>query len=146
MEAVEKVVNNLRDDLREERWRQFLIAAIFYAVLGAFFASLLAQDMLQGLLIGAGWTGYLGILGLKRDYAERASEKDNALERSEDTLQELRQLMESQQQAIERIQEKPAETGEQPLLDLTTLGVVETARHLPEVGEIIARSRNARAL
>lgn len=145
VEAVEKVVNNLRDDLREERWRQFVIAAVFYAVLGAFFSTLLAQDMLQALLIGAGWTGYLGILGLKRDYAERASEKDSALEKSEDALEELRQLVESQQEAIKRIQETQAETEEEPLFDLTTLGI-EAARPLPEIEEIIAQAKNARAL
>ena len=146
VEAVEKVVNNLRDDLREERWRQFLIAAIFYAVLGAFFSALLAQDMLQALLIGAGWTGYVGSLGLKRDYAERASEKDNALEKSETTLEELRRLLESQQKAIRRIQEKQAETEEeQPPLDLSALGVA-TARPLPEVRDDIAQAPQARDL
>jgi len=43
IEAVESAVNNLRDDLRAERWRQFGIAAFLYAVLGAFFSAMLAR-------------------------------------------------------------------------------------------------------
>jgi uncharacterized membrane protein YfcA len=80
--AVETTVNNLRDDLRTERWRQFGIAMVLYALLGAFFSALLAQDMLQALVIGAGWTGVLGSLGLKKDYAERKATKDAALEKA----------------------------------------------------------------
>lgn len=79
--AVEVTVNNLRDDLRTERWRQFGIAMVLYALLGAFFSALLAQDMLQALVVGAGWTGVLGSLGLKKDYAERKATKDAALEK-----------------------------------------------------------------
>ncbi|MEA3408279.1 MAG: hypothetical protein U9R48_09410 [Chloroflexota bacterium] len=78
-------------------------------------------------------------MGLKRDYAERASEK------SEDALQEFRQLVESQHEAIKRIQERQEAREEEPLFDLTTLGV-EAARPLPEVEEIIAQAKNARAL
>jgi hypothetical protein len=80
--AVESTVNSLRDDLRAERWRQWGIAIVLYAVLGAFFAALLAKDMLQALVMGAGWTGMLGSLGLKRDYAERKDLKDTALEKT----------------------------------------------------------------
>lgn len=82
MAEIEKTVNNLRDDLRAERWRQFKIAAVLYAVLGAFFATLLARDILQAIVIGAGWTGFLGTLGLKRDYAERKTLKDAAMEKA----------------------------------------------------------------
>lgn len=34
--AIENTVNNLRDDLRTERWKQFAVAGFLYAVLGAF--------------------------------------------------------------------------------------------------------------
>jgi hypothetical protein len=80
VEAVERTVNNLRDDLRAETWRQFLIASCLYAVLGAAIAALLGDDLLTALVIGAGWTGFLGSLGLKRDYAERKAIKDSAIE------------------------------------------------------------------
>jgi hypothetical protein len=80
--AVEHTVNNLRDDLRAERWRQFGIATVLYALLGAFFSALLAQDMLQALAFGAGWTSLLGTLGLKKDYAQRKATKDAVMEKA----------------------------------------------------------------
>lgn len=82
IKAVESAVNNLRDDLRAERWRQFALAAVFYLVLGAFFAALLAEDILQAVILGASWTGLVGSLGLKRDYAERKAVKDEALDKA----------------------------------------------------------------
>ena len=70
-------IEQLRQDLEsqertltKERWRQFAIAAPLYALLGAFFASALAQDLLQAVVVGAGWTTVLGTLGLKKDYEE----------------------------------------------------------------------------
>lgn len=86
--AVGKVVNDLRDDLWKERWRQFGIAAMLYVFLGAFFSVLLAQDMLQALVIGAGWTGLTGTLGLKKDYEKRKSIKDAAMRKEIELLME----------------------------------------------------------
>ena len=81
--AVEVATNNLRDDVTADRRRQFALAAAIYTVLGAFFAAMLARDVLQALVIGAGWTSYLGALGLKKDYAERKSFKDEVTARLE---------------------------------------------------------------
>lgn len=80
IKQLEVAINNLRDDIRAEKWRQFGVAAAIYAVLGAFFSALLAQDMLQALVIGAGWTGFIGTLGLKKDYDERKTAKDAAID------------------------------------------------------------------
>jgi hypothetical protein len=91
--AVESAVNNLRDDLWAERWRQFGIAAFFYAVLGAFFSAMLAKDLLQALFIGAGWTGLLGTLGLKNDYATRKAFKDAALEKTLEWVKRAEELV-----------------------------------------------------
>ncbi len=78
--VLENMVDKMRADLRAERWCQIGIAAVLYALLGAVVASMLAQDILQALVIGAGWTGLIGNLGLKSDYKKRASEKDSALD------------------------------------------------------------------
>jgi hypothetical protein len=77
--AIEKVVDNYRDDIRAERWHQFWLAAVLYALLGAFFSALLAKDLLQALAVGAGWTALLGTVGLRNDYAERKAVKDDQL-------------------------------------------------------------------
>ncbi|HIH44398.1 MAG TPA: hypothetical protein HA257_04780 [Candidatus Methanoperedenaceae archaeon] len=89
IKAVESTVNNLRDDIRAEMWRQFALAAFIYAILGGFFAALLARDMLQALVVGAGWTGFLGSLGLKSDFKERKAIKDDAIEKIFDRVGEL---------------------------------------------------------
>ena len=72
-------VNDLRDDYNRERGAQFALGAVLYVLLGAFVATLLAQDILQALAFGAGWTGLVGSLGLKADFEERKAEKDDAL-------------------------------------------------------------------
>ena len=88
IKAVEIATNNLRDDIRENRRRQFALAASLYAILGAFSAMLLAQDLLQALVIGAGWTAFVGAMGLKKDYAERKAVKDQTTEALEKALSE----------------------------------------------------------
>jgi hypothetical protein len=88
IKAVEIAANNLRDDMRDDRRRQFTSAAALYALLGAFFAALLARDLIQALVIGAGWTACLGALGLKKDYAERKSMKDQTTEKLTEKLED----------------------------------------------------------
>lgn len=91
IKAVERVTNNIRDDVRSERRHQFIISAGLYAILGAVFATMLAQELLQGIVIGGGWTAYMGALGLKSDYAERKAVKDDATAKLEEVLSKLEQ-------------------------------------------------------
>jgi opacity protein-like surface antigen len=77
--AIGQAVGEARTALARERWRQFLLASSLYVLLGAFVAAVLAQDLLQAAAIGAGWTGIIGSLGLKRDYSARSETKDDAL-------------------------------------------------------------------
>jgi hypothetical protein len=74
------IVDNLRNSLNSERQHQFTSAALIYVIIGAFFAAFLAQDILQALVIGAGWTGYIGSLGLKQDANERSSRKNDVID------------------------------------------------------------------
>jgi hypothetical protein len=78
--AIGGVVDKVRDDLRGERWALFAVGGFLYVVLGVFFALLLAHDVLQALLVGAGWTAVAGTLGLKRDYEERKEKKDEVID------------------------------------------------------------------
>jgi hypothetical protein len=86
--AVNSAVDELRDDTRSERWRQYTVAMVMYAFLGAFFAAMLAKDLLQALAIGAGWTGVIGSLGLKSDFSARKAAKDDALTEVSSHLEE----------------------------------------------------------
>ena len=75
IKAVEEATNNLRDDLRVDRRQQFLLASVLYAILGAFFATLLAKDLIQAILIGAGWTGFIVALGFKKEHRSMNDKK-----------------------------------------------------------------------
>ena len=86
IKAVQEANTSLRAYLRKERWSQFILATVLYAILGAFFAAMLAQNILQALVIGAGWTAYLGVLGLKKDFAERKAIKDRTTEKLEKAI------------------------------------------------------------
>ena len=78
--AMDLTVKSLQTYLSKERWRQFGLAAFLYAILGAFFAALLSGGVLEALLIGAGWTAYLGAIGLKKSNEERGAYKDRLIE------------------------------------------------------------------
>ena len=78
--AIEKFAEDnseARADLKANRRNQFLIGGVLYAVLGAFFAALIAQDIFQALTIGVSWTAVAGNLGLRKSGEERKSETDN---------------------------------------------------------------------
>lgn len=87
------VVNDFESRLDRERRRQFSLAAALYAVIGAFIAMFLAHDVLQALIIGAGWTSYLGALGLKSDAAERGSRKNDKID---DLLKSIEEMKKSE--------------------------------------------------
>ena len=91
IEAVKSAVNELRDDLRSEKWSQFAIAAFLYAILGASLAAILSDTFLQAIVIGAGWTGLVGSLGLKKDHAARDAIKDEALQKAEQVVGTMQQ-------------------------------------------------------
>lgn len=93
--AVQKSVNSLRDDLRREHWRQFFIATLLYAFLGAMFATMLGNNFLQALVIGAGWTAIIGSLGLKKDYAEKKAVKDEASNQQAEVIKVLHDRLEN---------------------------------------------------
>jgi hypothetical protein len=80
LNAMNSVADKIRDDLRSERWTLFAVAGLLYVILGVFFALLIAHDVLQALLVGAGWTGVAGTLGLKSDYEERKEKKDDVID------------------------------------------------------------------
>lgn len=91
MEAINASVSELRTAVRSERWRQFAVASVLYIILGGFAATVLAQDLLQAIAIGAGWTAIVGSLGLKRDYSKRSDTKDEALDSLKQHIDQLLQ-------------------------------------------------------
>jgi len=89
-DSTQTAVQNLRRHVTSERWKQFVIASVLYLLLGAFFASALAQDLLQAAAIGAGWTGLAGTLGLKSDYTKRKESKDAVIGELQEHVDDLK--------------------------------------------------------
>ncbi len=110
---LETTTTNLQAYISKERWRQFGLAALLYVILGAFFAALLTESFLQGLVIGAGWTAYLGVVGLKKDGEVRGSIKDreidelvsNVKERDE-SIKILKNTLKETSKSIDKISEE----------------------------------------
>jgi len=110
---LEVTTNNLQAWISRERWRQFGLAALLYLILGAFFAALLTESFLQGLVIGAGWTAYLGVVGLKKDGEVRGSIKDREINDLVSTVDEkekhikiLKTTLEETKESIEVLSKK----------------------------------------
>jgi hypothetical protein len=95
LEAINNSVSALRSAVTRERWRQFLLASVLYVLLGAFVAAALTQDLVQAAAIGAGWTGIVGSLGLKRDYSKRSDTKDEAIAALKDHIDRVVQKAEA---------------------------------------------------
>jgi hypothetical protein len=49
-------------------------------ILGSFVALALAADWVQAIVIGAGWTSFLGTFGLKSDFQHRSDLKNGAID------------------------------------------------------------------
>ena len=109
LKAVEIAVNNIRDDITHERRKQFNQAAIIYLILGAFFAAMLATNMLQAIVIGFGWTAIVGVLGLKNDHEYRSNKKDEVIEKLEQKNEQLTALQENLSKQIDELSEKITE-------------------------------------
>jgi hypothetical protein len=90
IEAFSKDEDRQRDDLERKRKNLFRTWAFVYVFLGVFFSVMLAQDLLQAITIGAGWTSILAAFGLKKENEEvkaETSEQADVLERSLEELE-----------------------------------------------------------
>lgn len=73
--------------MNRDRRQQFVTASFFYVVLGTLFASAVAQDLLQAIAVGGGWTGIMGSFALKQDHEKRAERKNKALAEGKEYIQ-----------------------------------------------------------
>jgi len=102
---LEIATTNLQAYISKERWRQFGLAAFLYVILGAFFAVLLSESFLQALAIGAGWTAYLGVVGLRKDSEVRGSIKDREIEELERNVKNREQRAAIMEKSLKESQE-----------------------------------------
>jgi Trk-type K+ transport system membrane component len=67
--------------LLKDKMLQFLIAGTLYVIAGSLLAAIFAQDFIQAIAIGLGWTSFMGIFGLKKDYSVRRERKNSVIEK-----------------------------------------------------------------
>jgi len=114
LSAVSNAVNKIRDDISNDKRRQFTLAAFIYLVLGAFFAGMLATNMLQALVIGFGWTAVVGVLGLNSDNQFRKSQKDGAIDDLENKITALKKEWEVYTKQIDELSVKVSSHNPEP--------------------------------
>lgn len=84
-------IDRLRDDMTRERWKLFLVGSILYIVIGIAIALLLAQNVLDALIIGAGWASIIGSLGLRQNYTESSSVKNATIDEAMAMIKRLKE-------------------------------------------------------
>jgi len=118
IKALGTVVNDLRDDINAEKWHQFKYAVPIYLILGAVFATMLALTLLQAILIGFGWTGVIGVLGLKSDYQYRKSLKDAQMDDQKKQIKDLEAKVPKDQRDPAKATPTPQETIREMKFDI----------------------------
>ena len=66
------------DEDRFDRERNFVrtYGIILYLCIGGVMAAILANSMVEAVAFGAGWTGFIGMFGIKKDADERRKIRD----------------------------------------------------------------------
>lgn len=85
------------NELNKEKWFFRYLGIIIYLFVGGMIASILANSMLEAVAFGAGWTGLIGVFGIKKDVDERMKRRD------EDDNQYLRTVEEIERYYDEKI-------------------------------------------
>ena len=84
--AINNVIDDYRDDLSKENWKQFKIAAVLYVLIGTLIAMIFAQDILQALVFGIGWTTIVNNILVKKDIKSIMQSKNDALENAKQLM------------------------------------------------------------
>ncbi|HYV02523.1 MAG TPA: hypothetical protein VEM93_09375, partial [Actinomycetota bacterium] len=102
----ETTITRMEASIAKDRWRLFRLGFPVYILLGGFFATAFATNLLQAILIGFGWTAVADRIGLNRELDARKAIKDDKV----DTLE--KQALEFQRKLIEanaRVREAEAQ-------------------------------------
>jgi hypothetical protein len=84
--AIGAVANQLRDDFSRSQNRQFVLGALLYLVGGAAAAAIFAVDIVQALVIGAGWTGVVGAYFVRQDANVTGEVKNTVIADMQETI------------------------------------------------------------
>lgn len=105
----EDMINEDEDRMDRERRDTRITGIILFMFIGGVLAAILANSMVEAVGFGAGWTGLIGIFGIKKDNELRKESRDtetqNLIENSERVFKEKTEgaYIQGFTDAIERI-------------------------------------------
>lgn len=105
-----------RDQNRLDKERQFvrIQGTVLYLIIGGVFAAILANTVLEAVAFGAGWTGLIGIFGIKKDSEERRKIRD---QKDEESLERLSKLQDELTVKIREAYKKGRSDGAEEVVD-----------------------------
>jgi hypothetical protein len=105
-----------RDQNRLDKERQFvrIQGTVLYLIIGGVFAAILANTVLEAVAFGAGWTGLIGVFGIKKDSEERRKIRD---QKDEESLERLSKLQDELTVKIREAYKKGRSDGAEEVVD-----------------------------
>lgn len=84
-----KLIHLDQDRLDKERKFNIIIRIILYLFIGGLVATILANSTIEAVVFGAGWTGLIGVFGIKKDSEERAKVREEESTKQEEDFREI---------------------------------------------------------
>lgn len=78
-----------QDRLDGERKFNITLRIILYLFIGGVVATILANSTIEAVVFGAGWTGLIGVFGIKKNNEERAKVREEETTKQEEDFREI---------------------------------------------------------
>lgn len=78
-----------QDRLDKERKFNITLRMILYLLIGGVVATILANSTIEAVVFGAGWTGLIGVFGIKKDSEKRAKVREEETTKQEEDFREI---------------------------------------------------------
>ena len=92
--SLNATIERMEGEVSRERWRLFLLGFPIYLLLGGFFAAAFAQNFIQAVAVGFGWTAVADRFGLQKELATKkqlTTEQITHIEKASlETIQQLK--------------------------------------------------------
>jgi hypothetical protein len=123
----EEMINEDEDRLDRERRTVRSQGVILYLFIGGILAAILANSLVEAVAFGAGWTGFLGMFGIKRDSEERRKYRN---EEDDKALENFKTLAEKTQNAYNKGRSDGAEEIVDKIARIENITVAELLERL----------------
>ena len=84
-----ELINKDQNRLDRERKFNITIGITLYLLIGGIVATILADSTIEAVAFGAGWTGLIGVFGLKKDSEGRAKVREEETTKQEEDFREI---------------------------------------------------------